>query len=614
MYMVLDSRKTTILNTLLRKSGYVTGEMLSIAAKAALRTIRTDIHDLSLGLAEAGVSLRSMPGLGYFIESDDREHVRRWMREDCEHQPSSPAERRLFFIGALFAGPLNLHFLPPGFSQSPSTREKDLEFGRKWFSRYDLKILRRDEILVLEGSDAAKREAFPSYCAESAERTGQDVCLILENEFPEFGNASAALESFLAESNLILEDDLFERILVYLLSCLRFPPEEHGGAKTSGETEDFINRLARFMEPFADRRSKRFARELYSRFPNALIPEPPKRDQKKIENTLERLRLKAPFVVDEKLRDGLTRVYRDAASAAERLHPPLISLEELERCYPGALRMASDFEDLLAEPPPVHFGADRLVDFGLCFAANLERYGVPERRKRLAAVCSADTGGTQLFFAKLERYVGDAEILGVFPKHSLKTSEKSSPDLFVSTVPLETDFPTFLIPDIFDDGRFEELAVYLGALREGRSPLLETLTENLYLGELNAESEEEVLSIMGKRLIKSGKVADDFVRRVIRRERIMSTCIGNGVAVPHAMPASGGENAVCTALLRRPILWGGESVHTIFLLSLDGPDLVHREIFRELYGLINDKDTIKEFRQSGDFSVLRQVMERNMHE
>ena len=82
---------------------------------------------------------------------------------------------------------------------------------------------------------------------------------------------------------------------------------------------------------------------------------------------------------------------------------------------------------------------------------------------------------------------------------------------------------------------------------------------------VSAQSSDEVITLLGERLIAMGKVKADYIEALIDRERTMPTGLPLGainVAVPHSDPAHFVAPAVALATLTKPVSFA----------SMDDPD------------------------------------------
>jgi fructose-specific phosphotransferase system IIA component len=97
------------------------------------------------------------------------------------------------------------------------------------------------------------------------------------------------------------------------------------------------------------------------------------------------------------------------------------------------------------------------------------------------------------------------------------------------------------------------------------------LTEQVIAVGLEGSSKDDVLEKMIELVGKSASVKDlDKVRNaILERERIMSTGVGRGVAVPHGKTDGVTETVAAFALLAEPIDYKAlddQPVHLVFLL------------------------------------------------
>jgi len=92
---------------------------------------------------------------------------------------------------------------------------------------------------------------------------------------------------------------------------------------------------------------------------------------------------------------------------------------------------------------------------------------------------------------------------------------------------------------------------------------------------LEAETRDDALKSMTTTLHQVGKIQDSetFYNAIIERERIVSTGIGMGVAIPHAKLPTFDDFFIAIGLLQRGIEWNaldGAPVRVIFMIG--GPD------------------------------------------
>jgi nitrogen PTS system EIIA component len=105
---------------------------------------------------------------------------------------------------------------------------------------------------------------------------------------------------------------------------------------------------------------------------------------------------------------------------------------------------------------------------------------------------------------------------------------------------------------------------------------------------LNVPTRDEALHQLVHRIYEVGKLDDEdsFYQAIIDREKIVSTGIGMGVAIPHAKLPSYDQFFIALGVLQKPVDWhalDGAPVRLVFMIG--GPDDKHTEYLQILSGL-----------------------------
>lgn len=105
---------------------------------------------------------------------------------------------------------------------------------------------------------------------------------------------------------------------------------------------------------------------------------------------------------------------------------------------------------------------------------------------------------------------------------------------------------------------------------------------------LNVKTRDEALKELVNIIFKQDKLINEetFYRAIIEREKVVSTGIGMGVAIPHAKLPSYDEFFIAIGILHKAIDWhalDGAPVRLIFMIG--GPDDKPREYLQILSSL-----------------------------
>lgn len=105
---------------------------------------------------------------------------------------------------------------------------------------------------------------------------------------------------------------------------------------------------------------------------------------------------------------------------------------------------------------------------------------------------------------------------------------------------------------------------------------------------LNAATRDEILHQMVNRIHQAKKLENEaiFYQAIINREKIVSTGIGMGIALPHAKLPSLNQFFIAIGVLQKPIEWyslDGAPVRLVFMIG--GPDDKQTEYLQILSSL-----------------------------
>lgn len=81
-------------------------------------------------------------------------------------------------------------------------------------------------------------------------------------------------------------------------------------------------------------------------------------------------------------------------------------------------------------------------------------------------------------------------------------------------------------------------------------------------------TQQQLFKELCDELEQDGYVGADFLPSVVEREAIVSTMLGDGIALPHSLGLMARKTVVYTVLAPQGIAWGEETAHVIFLLAI----------------------------------------------
>jgi phosphotransferase system HPr (HPr) family protein len=138
---------------------------------------------------------------------------------------------------------------------------------------------------------------------------------------------------------------------------------------------------------------------------------------------------------------------------------------------------------------------------------------------------------------------------------------------------------------------------------------IEVLPPSAIVVGATAADRDEAIQIVGRMLVDAGCVTPDYLAEMRDREEIVSTYLGNGIALPH------GTNEARTAVLRTGlavvqfpdgVAWGDERAHLVIGLAATSDD--HIAIMARLATVLGDEALCRRLAQTTDAMEIHTVL------
>lgn len=252
----------------------------------------------------------------------------------------------------------------------------------------------------------------------------------------------------------------------------------------------------------------------------------------------------------------------------------------------------------------------------LHFGIALERMHT-DVKKKILAVCASGTGTSKMLQFNLEKiFKGKAEKIETAGLTNLSTMDLDQYDLIVTTVPLHIQTNTRIIQVnyILSSDDHNVLSHVFDHTQSTAD--LSAFQKSLFM-ESNCTDPSDLLHVMVDRLSEVTSVPDHFYELTMKREKISSTYMGNGVAVPHPSSVLLNENRIAVVHMKKGLTWfDGNYVEWIFLLGMKkGDDSESLALVHSLYALISSSELMCRLKGKCDFekfiSIFQQLYSAN---
>ncbi|MEM7274217.1 MAG: PTS sugar transporter subunit IIA [Actinomycetota bacterium] len=120
-----------------------------------------------------------------------------------------------------------------------------------------------------------------------------------------------------------------------------------------------------------------------------------------------------------------------------------------------------------------------------------------------------------------------------------------------------------------------------------------------------AASMEEAIEFVGRRLVERGSVDEAYIEGMKLRETVMSTYLGNGVALPHGILESKEHilrTGITVAQYPAGVDWQQGTARIVVGLAAVGDD--HVAVLSQLADVLQDEDLCELFATTDDVTVI----------
>ncbi|KUJ89839.1 BglG family transcription antiterminator [Thermoanaerobacter sp. CM-CNRG TB177] len=639
-----------IINMLLNSEQPLTVDYIANTLKVSNKTIRNDLKKAEEFVQQKGVKIIKKPRVGIVLEGPRNkklELVDEIKKSLDFEEPFSPEARKNYILKRLFMskGSVTIKELAEELYVSRITIHKDLQSVEKWLNKFNLKLLKKPNYgIEVVGDEENWRNAVASLIVLTKEQ--KELKEFLYNDYTGridyrtlmqlrelFDIDYKQLEKIVSNAESKLKFRFSDEAFISLVIHVAISIERLKHKKDVKLSKAVLNNLKQKDEYVI---AQQMAKEIEEKF-NVVLSESEigyivlhiigtKMQQNKIEdvnleledeesielavimskeiiNIAERA-LSLDLSNDKQLLNGLILHLRPTINRLKyglTLRNPL--LNDIKENYPeiyGVAWMTSVvFEKYLGKK----VAEEEIGYIALHLGAAVERAKKP---LKALVVCTTGIGTAQLLAARLEKSFKQIEIKDIVSSVSLHESILNDIDIVISTVPIEINKPFINISPLLTQNDIKRLDEFIQALNK-RSNLIDTQlldVDGIYL------KKEDLLNKVCMELHKKGYVKEEYIQDVITREKIASTAIGNGIAIPHGLPEHVNKSVFTVVRLKNPIAWDEEKVDMLFMISLTQSDIAKsRYIFRKLYNKLESPEFVENIKKAKNREEIIKLLE-----
>ncbi|MCX8958233.1 BglG family transcription antiterminator [Erwinia psidii] len=595
------------------------------------RTVRTDITTLNELLADYGVRFVLNRGTGYQIHIQDAIRYRQLQQQSPSHLrvPRTSAARVQYlltrFLTSAFS--LKLEDLADEWFVSRATLQGDMAEVREWLARYQLVIETRPRYgMKLFGREVAVRTCLTELLYQIAQEDADDPLLRLEAlNGGMLETLQPLLNQCFTRCNIRLNDDSEFYLRLYCAVAVRrisegYPLSDFSADDVDDDVRDAARHIINLMQPVTGKiispaeeaylRVNIAARRVLDIAPSAINPDD---GESLVIYILSYINSHYNFDLqgDAQLRaDLLTHIKTMITRVRYQINIPNPLLANIKQHYPMAWDVTLAAVSSWGKYTPYIISENEIGFLVLHIGVGLERhYNVGyQRHPKILLVCDTGNSTVRMIQAMLLRKYPQVVVSHIVSLRDYEQQENIEEDFVISTARLiEKNKPVVVMSPFPTEYQLEQIGKQVLVDRT-RPYMLEKFFDAGHFRIIDRPVRQtDLFRLLCDQLEAEGVVDIDFCPSVEEREAIVSTMLGEGIALPHSLGLLAKKSVVYTVLAPQGIVWGDETAYVIFLLAISKTEYEEAMAIYDLFVTFMRERAMVRLRDSTDFLSFKAV-------
>ncbi|HAT2866806.1 TPA: BglG family transcription antiterminator [Serratia marcescens] len=572
------------------------------------RTVRADITALNEILDKYGARFVHNRGAGYRLQVDNAALFSALQHQERRKQatPRSAQERVHYllvrFLTSAFS--LKLEDLADEWFVSRGTLQNDMAEVRERLAHYQLTIETKPRYgMKLFGAEMAIRACLTDLLFQLQLADAENP--LLNNEIllqPQVAAFAGLLHPLLSQYAIRLTDEGEQYLIFYCAVALRrindgYPLPDFEVEDGDEAVRQVSTRLAAELRA-ASGKEISMAEEAYLRVNIAarrvqdVQPTEINADDEEalVDYILSYINAHYNYNLqgDEQLRaDLLTHIKTMITRVKYQINIPNPLLANIKQHYPMAYDVTLAAVSSWGKYTPYTLSENEIGYLVLHIGVGLERhYNIGyERHPQVMLVCDTGNSTVRMIQAQIARKYPQLVMTRIVSLRDYEMLAHIDEDFVISNARIgEKNKPVVVMSPFPTDYQLEQLGK-LVLVDRTRPYMLEKFFDAEHFMVLNEPlTQAELFSRVCGQLEREGYVGADFYPSVVEREAIVSTLLGEGIALPHSLGLLAKKTVVVTLLAPQGVVWGeGEVAHVIFLLAISKSDYEEAMAIYELF-------------------------------
>lgn len=638
-------RQRKMLKYLLSSKSYISGTTLSNILGISDRTVRSDIGFLNYVLEQYNCQIISKRGKGYKIESENKDLLNNIISQ-YDGYKNSKKERVYDLITILLCSKtsVDLFDLEEKLFISRTTLENEIHNMKDILKTFypSIDIRRKKGTIELIGNETILRFLFNEIIMLKYDSNKQRLFInneLFDNE--NFNNIREKITDTAKKYTLNIDDNAIADIAVYIMITqirLNLNKKIISIKKRTNKENDilykasyeiykinignFINNEYEENEIYQIAVKLSFV-NLFSSL-DMTKKEAMEKIPKQIIDIVQSLilNIKNDYDLDlsndEELFMGLVfhiQALINRVKYQQLTKSPI--LETIKKQYTFIFELSLHIYEIFKEILNIKLNESELSYIAAHIAAAIERMRLHYGNIGIKTVILSNmkSSYTNLLISNLKNtFSSNIEIIGFYPIYRIEDALKENIDLILSTCQINNNLiPTNIkhmeiglvlsneeqkqLTDIIEEIKNEQIYI-----KTNENDVLNKFEKDLFFPNLNIKTKEDALSLMSNAMFLKGYVQNDFLNKLLEREKLSNTVIDNIIAIPHPIEACANKTIIGVITLPKTINWDKFKVQIIFVLAIKNTEKTYmRNFFKFINRLTQNKENLNKLINSKTF-------------
>lgn len=637
------TREKKILNMLLKNDKKYTTSQIAAELKVSPRTIKADIKKINQVLEKHSCVIQTKQGVGLWLNCDEEgeKYLKLALYEDKDAYISQ--DIRKYYIAAellLYNEYTSMEAIANRLYVSKGTVVNDLNELERFWEKFGITFIKKVKYgIKTEGTETQIRRALVHALKRSTGTAGKLSLEKLQSqlEMVDINDLKEVIEETENRFHFVLTDVSFNEFLIQLAVLVERVENE---CFTDLETAEEQERREWFVSHF-----------LRERISEKIELEIPDAELSYLIACLQGLRFQVPMVKvrewkqarsrEPEMFDYMMELIRDIdgkyhlqleededlsvalfdhlecmvhrIQSKMYLQNPILDSVKKEMFY--EYEIASYLISRFSTRYEIEATEDEIGYITFHIGASIERQKEKQKKQpRVTIVCMTGIGTSQFISVKLKRLFPDIVIERTISGNKIDELKPEDQDIVVSTVPVYSDTLDIVnVSPVLSDEDVRRIERHLNrndaaAEKKAYSNVKNFLHEETTILNCDLKSKEEVIELLGGRMLRENYVDENYVASVFEREKLSETAVGKLVAIPHAFEGHIRKQCIGLLTLQKPITWGNEKVQIVFLLGLESKSENNfRGIFEDILDMTKDMKAIEQILKARKYSEIENL-------